>query len=174
MKEPRTLRDGFNIYSPEGHKQLSEADRTRIRSIYENAAEDAGIERGYAENVYSIHMGAPHLVVYVSGGELVSCCLVRCNQRSSQLSWVYTEPAHRRKKFASKMLSTLIKHLVARTKSPMLYLREATEVAIGLYESVGFVGSESKDNTIPYRIHLDDIRHGSTKPTEVLAADPRK
>lgn len=160
MKEPRTLREGFNIYSPEDHKQLSEADRTRIRTIYENAAEDAGLERGYAETVYNEYLGAPHFVVYVSGGKLVSCCLVRWFSIAYPLSWVYTEPAHRRNKFASKMLIALINHLVKRTKAAMLYLEGATDVAICLYESVGFVGSDPKDNPIPYRINLDDIRRG--------------
>lgn len=165
------LKEGFNIYSPEEHKQLSEADRARIRTIYENAAEDAGLERGYAENVYDEYLGAPHFVVYVYCSELVSCCLVRQSSIAYPLSWVYTEPAHRRNKFASKMLSALIKHLVKRTKAAMLYLREATDVAIGLYESVGFVGIDPNDNPIPYRINLDDIRRGGPKPPEVLEDD---
>ena len=170
-KATRTLKEGFNIYSPEDHKQLSWVDRTRIRTIYENAAEDEGLERVYAEHAYDDRFGAPHFVVYVSGGELVSCCLVRQSGNAYPLSWVHTEPSHRGKSYASKMLSALIKHLVKRTKAVMLYMTDATEMGVGLYESVGFVESESEDGHIRYHIFLDNIRRGGPKSPEVLEDD---
>lgn len=103
-KATRTLKEGFNIYSPEDHKQLSWVDRARICTIYENAAEDDGLERVYAEHAYDDRLGAPHFVVYMSGGELVSCCLVRQSGNAYPLSWVHTEPSHRRKRYASKII----------------------------------------------------------------------
>lgn len=177
MKNTTTaLVEGFNIYSPEDHLQLTDADRARIRNIYENAAENEGLDRDYAENVYGDRSGTPHLIVYVSGGELVSCCLIRCWGTSLPgvgipLSWVYTEPDKRRKRYASRMLSALIKHLVKKTKAPMLYLTEATEMAVDLYESVGFTMTTYEDGTTKHHIFLDDIRRGGPKPPEVLEDD---
>lgn len=169
------LKEGFNIYSPEDHLHLSEADRARIRNIYENAAEDAGAGRDYAKNVYEDGSITKCLVVYVSGGELVSCCLIRWSERlpgmGIPLSWVYTEPDQRRKGYASSMLSAMIKHLVKQTNAPMLYLTEATEMAVGLYESVGFAKRKYEDGATDHYIFLDDIRRGGTKPPEVIEAD---
>ena len=176
MKNTTTaLVEGFNIYSPEDHLHLSEADRARIRNIYENAAEDAGADRDYADEVYEDGSITKYLVIYVSGGELVSCCLIRWCKRlpgmGIPLSWVYTEPNQRRKGYASKMLSALIKYLVAQTKVPMIYLTEATDMAVGLYESVGFTKRKREVGTTEHYIFLDDIRRGGPKPPEVLEAD---
>lgn len=174
-KTTTALVEGFNIYSPEEHKQLSEADRARIRNIYENAAEGEGLDRDYAENVYGDRSVTPHLIVYVSGGELVSCCLIRWSKclpgAGITLSWVYTEPDKRRKRYASRMLSALIKHLVKQTKAPMLYLTDATEMGVALYESVGFAKRTYEDVTTNHHIFLDDIRRGGPKPPEVLEDD---
>ena len=175
MKEQRTLKEGFNIYSPEDHLHLSEADRARIRNIYESAAEDAGADRDYADEVYEDSSITKYLVVYVSGGELVSCCLIHWSKRlpgmGIPLSWVYTEPDQRRKSYASKMLSALIKYLVEQTKAPMIYLTEATDMAVGLYESVGFTRCKREVGTTEHYIFLDDIRRGGPKPPEVLEDD---
>ena len=54
-----------------------------------------------------------------------------------QLSQVWTDPVARRKSYATRALSDLIRRLLGRVPTVCLFVRRENLAAIGLYETVG-------------------------------------
>jgi len=59
----------------------------------------------------------------------------------AQIGGVYTEPPYRGRRFASLLVSTLVRNIYLQKKKPVLFVKDTNAPAIRLYESLGFVKS---------------------------------
>lgn len=146
MKNDAThaLVEGTNVLSREEFEALRSDQKSGVRSLLREIIIESGItDDAEIDRYLSTALSQTHIVVRVSGGEIVSVCTLRSpNRVETTLGYLGTDERHRRQGHAREMLKDAIDFLIREQLACMLKANGYTDLSRDLFTQLGFTADE--------------------------------
>lgn len=141
----KALVEGTNVLSREEFETLRPDQQSGVRRLLHEIIVESDItDDAEIDRYLSTALRETHIVVRVSGGEIVSVCTLHALGRiQTTLSFLGTDASHRRQGHAREMLKDVIDFLIREQLAGIITTDGHTELSRDLYPQLGFTGKES-------------------------------